>query len=132
MLIQVYRLYYFGYGKNTDLEVKDILVWQKSNPTPRNINRRYVQDMEFAIWAVKKKGKWVFNRPKNEPYVRGLYTTPLVSGKERTKHPTQKSLDLMERIISIHSKERETILDPFMAVVLQVLLYRDRNEFRVF
>ena len=30
--------------------VKDVLVWQKSNPMPRNIQRRYVQDMEFAVW----------------------------------------------------------------------------------
>ena len=37
-----------------DMIVKDILIWQKSNPMPRNIKRRYVQDMEFAIWAVKK------------------------------------------------------------------------------
>ena len=34
---------------------KDILIWKKSNPMPRNINRRYVQDSEFAVWAVKKK-----------------------------------------------------------------------------
>ncbi len=33
----------------TNMVVKDILVWQKSNPMPRNVNRRYVQDMEFAI-----------------------------------------------------------------------------------
>ena len=25
--------------------VKDIMVWQKSNPMPRNVNRRYGQDM---------------------------------------------------------------------------------------
>lgn len=100
--------------KSSDLLVKDILVWQKSNPMPRNINRRYVQDMEFAIWAVKKKSKWIFNKPENESYVRGLFTTPLVSGKERTSHPTQKSLKLMKRIISIHSNEGEIILDPFM------------------
>ena len=33
----------------SNLEVKDILVWQKNNPMPRNTNRRYVQDMEFAL-----------------------------------------------------------------------------------
>ena len=41
-------------SKDAKMVVKDILVWQKSNPMPRNITRRYVQDMEFAIWAVKK------------------------------------------------------------------------------
>ena len=46
-------------SEDASMDVKDILVWQKSNPMPRNIARRYVQDMEFAIWAVKKKAKWV-------------------------------------------------------------------------
>jgi DNA modification methylase len=99
---------------STDMVVKDILVWQKSNPMPRNVNRRYVQDMEFAIWCVKKKSKWVFNKPTNKPYLRSLFNYPLVSGKEKTEHPTQKSLRLMEEIISIHTNENELILNPFM------------------
>lgn len=94
--------------------VKDILVWQKTNPMPRNINRRYVQDMEFAIWAVKKNAKWTFNKPTDKPYARAFFTTALVSGNERLGHPTQKSLKLMEEIISIHTNPGDLILDPFM------------------
>ena len=93
---------------------KDLIVWQKSNPMPRNVNRRYVQDREYAIWAVKKKAKWVFNKPEDKPYLRSLYETPTVLGKERTKHPTQKSLALMEELIRIHTNEGEIVLDPFM------------------
>ncbi|WP_029608809.1 DNA-methyltransferase [Mycoplasma simbae] len=94
--------------------VKDVIIWQKNNPMPRNTNRRYVQDMEFAIWAVKGKSKWIFNKPQNQPYVRSLFRYPIVSGLEKTGHPTQKSLKLMEDLISIHTNERDTILDPFM------------------
>lgn len=94
--------------------VKDVLVWQKSNPMPRNIQRRYVQDMEFAVWAVKKNAKWVFNKPDDKPYLRALFNTSLVSGSERLGHPTQKSLRLMEDIISIHTNPNDVILDPFM------------------
>lgn len=94
--------------------VKDILVWQKSNPMPRNINRRYVQDMEFAIWAVKKNAKWIFNKPDDKPYLRAMFTTSLVSGSEKLGHPTQKSLRLMEDIVLIHTNPDELILDPFM------------------
>ena len=94
--------------------VKDGLVWQKSNPMPRNIQRRYVQDMEFAVWAVKKNAKWVFNKPDDKPYLRALFNTSLVSGSERLGHPTQKSLRLMEDIISIHTNPNDVILDPFM------------------
>lgn len=95
--------------------VKDIMVWQKSNPMPRNINRRYVQDMEFIIWAVKsKKSKWIFNKDNNKSYLRGFFQTPTLLGKERTSHPTQKPLSLMQEIIKIHTNENDVILDPFM------------------
>ena len=100
--------------ESSGLVAKDILIWKKTNPMPRNINRRYVQDSEFAVWAVKKKAKWVFNKPENVPYLRSCFETGLVCGSERTNHPTQKSLKLMEDIIKIHTNENELILDPFM------------------
>ena len=90
--------------------VKDIMVWQKSNPMPRNVNRRYVQDMEFVIWAVKSKtSKWTFNKPSDTPYQRGFFQMSILMGKERTKHPTQKPVALMKKIIQIHSKENDII-----------------------
>lgn len=81
---------------------------------PRNTKRRYVQDMEFAIWSVKSGGKWIFNKPNDVPYVRSLFETATVLGLERTKHPTQKSLKLMEEIIKIHTNPGDLILDPYM------------------
>lgn len=96
-----------------NIDVKDVLIWKKTNPMPRNINRRYVQDMEFAIWGVKKGAKWTFNKGK-QPYLRSIIETPLVAGKERTIHPTQKGLSLMTKIIEIHTNKNDLILDPFM------------------
>ena len=81
---------------------------------PRNINRRYVQDMEFAIWAVRKNAKWIFNKPVEIPYLRSLFKFSVVNGKEKNGHPTQKSLALMKEIISIHTNKNQVILDPFM------------------
>lgn len=100
--------------ETNNFEVKDIIVWRKSNPMPRNIDRRYVQDMEFAIWSVRKGSKWTFNKDSKKPYLRAFVETPTVLGKERTEHPTQKSLKLMEEIIKIHTNKGDTILDPFM------------------
>lgn len=94
--------------------VKDTIIWKKSNPMPRNIDRRYVQDTEFAVWAVKKNAKWVFNKPESSPYLRSCYETTTVSGKEKTPHPTQKSLKLMENIVKVHTNENDIVLDPFM------------------
>lgn len=100
--------------EDCNMIVKDTLIWKKSNPMPRNINRRYVQDTEFAVWAVKKNAKWTFNKPEDIPYLRSCYETSTVSGKERTSHPTQKSLKLMDEIIKVHTNENDIILDPFM------------------
>ncbi|MDK1742879.1 DNA-methyltransferase [Dellaglioa algida] len=97
-----------------DIVVKDVIKWIKNNPMPRNINRRYVVDTEYAVWAVKKGKKWVFNKPDDEPYKRAEFRTPTVSGKERTNHPTQKSLKLMKDLINIHTNKDEIVLDPFM------------------
>ncbi len=110
----IYISYLIEKLKECSIETKDILVWKKSNPMPRNTNRRYVQDMEFAIWGVKKNAKWTFNKPQNKPYLRSVFETSVVSGSERTIHPTQKSLELMKKIIEIHTNKGDVILDPFM------------------
>ena len=73
--------------------------------------------MEFAIWAVKSKNsKWVFNKPDTLPYQRAFFQSPTLLGKERTAHPTQKPVSLMQKIIQIHTQALDVILDPFMGV----------------
>lgn len=103
-------------SKDAGMVVKDVLLWQKSNPMPRNVERRYVQDMEFAVWAVKKNAKWVFNKGEDAAYRRAFFSTATVNGNERLGHPTQKSFKLMQEIIKIHTNEGQLILDPFMGV----------------
>jgi DNA-cytosine methyltransferase len=99
--------------ENHGCEVKDIIRWIKNNPMPRNMSRRYVSDSEFAIWAVKCGAKWIFNN-NSTSYLRPEFRTSVVSGKEKVGHPTQKSLELMNSIIKIHTNESDVILDPFM------------------
>jgi len=36
-------------------EFKDVIVWEKTNPMPRNRERRYVPSLELMIWFVKNK-----------------------------------------------------------------------------
>lgn len=110
----LYISYLIDELENSGIAVKDILIWKKANPMPRNVNRRYVQDMEFAIWGVKKGAKWIFNKPEDKPYLRSVYYAPLVSGREKNGHPTQKSLKIMEEIIEVHTNESQIICDPFM------------------
>jgi DNA modification methylase len=40
--------------------------------------------------------------------------TPICMGNERTEHPTQKPLLLIEKLLTIHSNPNDLILDPFL------------------
>ena len=64
----------------------------------------------------EKNSKWVFNKPVDVSYLRSIFKTATVSGKERLDHPTQKSEKLMEDIIAIHTNPGDIVLDPFMGV----------------
>lgn len=95
-------------------EVKDIIRWEKKNPMPRNVERRYVNDCEFAIWAVKKGGKWTFNKDNTVGYLKPVITTGIVPGGKKRLHPTQKHLEVMEQLVKTHTNELDTVFDPFL------------------
>lgn len=90
---------------------KDLFRWIKSNPMPRNRDRRYIVDAEYALIGVSKK-KWTFNR-QDDKYERPEFRCPIVAGKEKF-HPTQKPVQLMEHLLKIHSNKNNIVLDPFM------------------
>ena len=101
------------YAEGKGFVVKDMLRWIKSNPMPRNRDRRYITDYECAVWLTMPKAKWVFNR-QLENYQRPEFKGSLTPSSEKTEHTTQKPIWLMEDILKIHSNEGHTILDPFM------------------
>ena len=97
------------FAESLDFETKDMLRLKKTNPMPRNRDRRYVTDYECAVWFTKKKAKWTFNR-QDLAYQRPEF----VCGVDKGLHPTQKSLKLMQELILIHSNEGDVVLDCFM------------------
>lgn len=98
--------------ESVGLVVKDMLRWVKTNPMPRNRDRRYITDYEVALWCVNKNAKWVFNR-QAETYQRPEFRGSLTPHSEKTAHTTQKPLWLMEDILKIHSNEGDVVLDMF-------------------
>lgn len=97
------------YAETLDFDTKDMIRLEKSNPMPRNRDRRYVTDYECAIWFTKRKAKWTFNR-QDLSYQRPKFVCSIDKGL----HPTQKSLKLMQELIMIHSNEGHMVLDCFM------------------
>lgn len=95
-------------------DCKDRFIWKKTNPMPRNRDRRYIVDCEMGSWYVWKGAKWTFNR-QNEKYQSMMFVYPSESGGSHARfHPTQKSLALMKELVKIHTNVGDTILDPFM------------------
>lgn len=96
------------------LNLKDKIIWQKTNPMPRNRDRRYVSNIEMASWWTVKNAKWTFNR-QNENYDGCILTYPSESGGgQKRYHPCQKSLKMMENIILRHTNKNDIVFDPFM------------------
>lgn len=99
------------YLESLGMQIKDMLRWEKTNPMPRNRDRRYITDYECAIWVTMKNAKWTFNRLE-ETYQRPKFVYSIQGTKDKF-HPTQKPLPLMEEIIKIHTNENDVVLDPF-------------------
>lgn len=101
------------FGESVGLVIKDMIRWEKSNPMPRNKDRRYITDYECAVWLTMAKAKWTFNR-QSDTYDRPLIKGSLTAKGEKTGHTTQKPIYLMEHLVKIHSDENHTVADLFM------------------
>jgi len=105
------------------------IAWFKPNASPNLSCRFFTASHETLIWARKeKKAKHTFNYTKmkegNWPedqlkkpglQMRSVWSmgTPKPSEKKFGKHPTQKPLDLLKRIVLASTNKGDIILDPF-------------------
>lgn len=101
------------------------ITWIKPNPAPNLACRCFTNSTETILWArkqltPKKKGKHTFNyslmKKLNEgKQMKDVWLMNLPSKAEKVfgKHPTQKPVVLLERIILASTNEGDLILDPF-------------------
>ena len=102
-------------------KILNIIVWQKSDAKP-TLSRNYFNfTTEYIVWARKnEKISHFFNCDLMEQLNGGVrmsdvWRIPFLSSWELKcgKHPTQKPLRLLNRIILASTHEGDTILDPF-------------------
>lgn len=105
------------------------ITWFKPNASPNLSCRFFTASHETLLWARKdKKAKHYFNYEamkkgdfpedkikKPELQMRSVWSipTPSPSEKEFGKHPTQKPLALLKRIVLSSTKPGDIIFDPF-------------------
>jgi site-specific DNA-methyltransferase (adenine-specific) len=103
--------------------------WFKPNASPNLSCRFFTASHETILWARKdKKAKHTFNYdlmkegewPEDQLKKPGLQMrsvwsmgTPRPNEKKFGKHPTQKPLDLLKRIVLASTKKGDIVLDPF-------------------
>ena len=98
------------------------ITWQKTNPPPNLACKTFTHSTETILWARKdlKNVKYTFNYTlmkeiNNNKQMKDVWTTSLTKPSEKRcgKHPTQKPLEILDRIILASTKEGDLILDPF-------------------
>jgi site-specific DNA-methyltransferase (adenine-specific) len=113
-LIMFYDIWKFQEAKVIAESVKfkqpRIGTWIKNNPVPINSKINYLSNAIEYFMTFVKGGKPTYH----SKYDKGLYEYPICHGKERTKHPTQKPLKLIKKLIEKHSNESDLVIDPFM------------------
>ncbi|MBQ3350643.1 MAG: hypothetical protein IJG38_09610 [Thermoguttaceae bacterium] len=129
-----------------DYKILNDIIWYKSYAPPNMCKRFFTASHETLIWARKdKKAKHTFNYdlmckgnwgqdilkvPQKQ--MRSVWSIgPLTKeDKKFGKHPTQKPIELLKRIILASTNEGDLILDPFTgSSTTGVMALRLKREF---
>ena len=102
-------------------KILNVITWQKANP-PANISCRFfTYSTEFVIWARKsQKVAHKFNyelmkQINGNKQMTDVWRMPAIGTWEKScsKHPTQKPLRLLTRILLASTDPGDWVLDPF-------------------
>lgn len=101
--------------------ILNVITWAKTNPPPNISCRFFTYSTEFIIWArkhPKKPHKYNYRLMKainDGKQMTDVWRLPSIARWEKScgKHPTQKPLSLLTRIILASTDSNDWILDPF-------------------
>lgn len=104
-----------------DFKILNVITWEKNNPPPNFSCRFFTHSTEQIIWARKKeKVPHYFNyelmkQLNGDKQMKDVWKLPAIARWEKScgKHPTQKPLSVLTRLILASTKPNAWILDPF-------------------
>ncbi len=102
-------------------KILNVVTWAKTNPPPNISCRYFTYSTEFVIWARKNEKKAHYFNYELMKQINGnkqmtdVWHLPAIAQWEKScgKHPTQKPIALLARIIMASTQQREWVLDPF-------------------
>ena len=124
----MHNIYQVGFALQAlKFHLMNEITWFKPNASPNLSCRFFTHSHETLIWAKKdKKAKHKFNYDVMRSWdsdlihnkgkqMRSVWTIPLTPQREKTsgKHPTQKPIELLKRIITANTDKEDVVLDPF-------------------
>ena len=121
-----YLSYLRTYIRRKGMVYRQTCVWIKGNPVPQMRKVKFMHATELFFLVHKEKGhdnfRWELGQHPN------VFYHPIVAGKERTGHPTQKPLWLFEELIKYSTREGDLILDPFLGSGTTLVAARNLNR----
>ena len=101
--------------------ILNVVTWAKTNPPPNISCRFFTYSTEFVIWARKHEKKQHYFNYELMRHLNGgkqmtdVWRLPAIARWEKScgKHPTQKPLSLLTRIILASTQKNAWVLDPF-------------------
>lgn len=115
-------IYSIGYAmQELGFKLLNDITWEKPAPPPNLSCRYFTHATETIIWAAKtEKSKHYFNYRlmksiNNNKQMKSVWRigAPGVGEKKYGKHPTQKPVELLSRIILSSTKPDDLVFDPF-------------------
>ena len=102
-------------------KILNVITWEKTNPPPNFSCRYFTYSTEQIIWARKnEKIPHYFNYDlmkelNADKQMKDVWKLPAIQSWEKScgKHPTQKPLSVLTRLILASTKPNAWILDPF-------------------
>jgi site-specific DNA-methyltransferase (adenine-specific) len=95
-------------AERAGFEVRNCIVWAKSNHTAGDLWGNLGYKHEFGVFAVK--GNWRRHTKRDV----NLWQVPSLFSRGKRHHPTEKPVTLMERATVLVVPEGGVVLDPFM------------------
>ena len=111
-------------------DTTQIFVWHKTNPPPKVFKAGFLNSCELVFCCWDKGHTWNFS---SQATMHNFIESPICMGAERVKeprHPAQKPVKVLSRLIEIASTPGDIVFDPFMGVGSTGIAARDlRRKF---